>query len=123
MQDFRKLTVWRNSVTVACAIYEATSQLPPSERFGLTAQLRSAAVSISSNIAEGFGRPGRGDVARFLGIAIGSACEVESQLHLTARLGLLSSDVNERLLEDIDSLKRQMIRLTTRSECGELHPS
>ena len=111
MQDFRKLRVWHESVEIAVEIYHATNALPASERFGLRSQLRSAAISVSSNIAEGCGRPGRGDFARFLGIAIGSVCEIESQLLVSQKLGLLERQLVDRLLARIDGLKRRLISL------------
>lgn len=114
MQDFRKLRVWHESVEIAVEIYHTTNALPASERFGLRSQLRSAAVSVSSNIAEGCGRPGRGDLARFLGIAIGSVCEIESQLLVSRKLGLLDAQLVDRLLGRIDGLKRRLISLYSR---------
>jgi len=111
VQDFRKLRVWHESVEIAVEIYHATNALPASERFGLRSQLRSAAISVSSNIAEGCGRPGRGDFARFLGIAIGSVCEIESQLLVSQKLGLLERQLVDRLLARIDGLKRRLISL------------
>lgn len=114
VQDFRKLSVWQNSVDFAIRVYEATSLLPRSERFGLTAQMRAAAVSVSSNIAEGCGRPTRRDLARFLGIAIGSACEVESQIYLCQRLALLDEEVVESLSGELSTVKRQLIALYER---------
>jgi four helix bundle protein len=109
MQDFRKLKVWDASVALAENIYRMTSDFPPAQRFGLRSQLRSAAVSISSNIAEGAGRRTNPDTAHFLQIAIGSSCEVESQVLVSNRLGLLP-DPGE-LLDEIDHVRRQLIRL------------
>lgn len=99
---------------MAAAVYEATECFPPSEIYGLRAQLRSAAVSVSSNIAEGCGRPGPKELARFLGIAIGSACEVESQVYLSDRLGLLEVVTTSELLARVDVLKRRLIKLRGR---------
>jgi four helix bundle protein len=92
MHDFRKLRIWSDAVGVALAIYEASDALPERERYGLTAQFRSAAVSVSSNIAEGAGRGDARDMARFLRIALGSLAEVESQFEIVSRLKLLVVD-------------------------------
>jgi four helix bundle protein len=109
MQDFRKLRVWHQSVDLAASIYSITSDFPRTERFGITSQMRSAALSISSNIAEGSGRDGPKDMARFLQMAIGSTSELESQLLVANRLGLVGA--TGELLDDVDKLRRQLIRL------------
>ena len=77
---------------LAVAIYEETAGFPPSEKYGLTSQLRRAAVSIPSNIAEGQGRMTKGEFAQFLGHARGSVHEVETQLDIAADLQLISRD-------------------------------
>lgn len=111
MQDFQKLHVWHESVELAADIYEVTVRLPRAERYGITAQVRSAAVSISSNIAEGCGRPTRKDFARFLGFAIGSASELESQLYIIARLGLLDGDLITALVRRTARCRKRLIAL------------
>jgi four helix bundle protein len=76
MQDFRKLEVWQLAHKLTLAIYRLTKAFPSEERFGLTDQMRRAAVSIEANLAEGTGRGGDADFARFVQIAFGSACEL-----------------------------------------------
>jgi four helix bundle protein len=109
MQDFTKLRVWASSVELAEHVYRITSNFPRSERYGLSSQMRAAVVSVSSNIAEGAGRRGGADTARFLQIAIGSVCEVDSQARVAQRLGILPEGGG--LLEEVNSLRRQLIRL------------
>lgn len=87
--SYRDLLVWQRSMDLAQAIYATTSRFPPAERFGLTAQMRRAAVSIPSNIAEGQSRNSTGEFLNFLGIARGSLAELETQLLLAGRLSLL----------------------------------
>ncbi|MFP3913806.1 MAG: four helix bundle protein [Actinomycetota bacterium] len=111
MQDFRRLHVWHEAVDTAVSIYRATENLPAAEEYGLRAQMRAAAVSVSSNIAEGCGRPGRGDMARFLGIAIGSVCELQSQLLIAQHLGILADAEMEDPLRRVDDLRRGLIAL------------
>lgn len=77
---------WQKSMELARAIYKATQHFPPAERFGLTNQLRRAAVSVPSNIAEGKGRLTSGELLQFLGIARGSTLELQTQLELAASL-------------------------------------
>ena len=114
VQDFKKLRVWHESIDLAARVYTATARLPAAERYGLTAQMGSAAVSVSSNIAEGTGRSSGPDMARFLQIAIGSASELESQIVVATHLKLLG-DVDP-LLDQVDKVRRQIIRLKANVE-------
>jgi four helix bundle protein len=80
---YRALDVWQKAMELATEIYKICAQLPVSERFGLTDQLRRAAVSVPANIAEGYGR-GAGDYRRFVQIARGSLMEIETEIELCA---------------------------------------
>lgn len=86
--SFKELNAWQKAVDMTLSVYKLTGQFPASERFGLTDQLRRAAVSVASNIAEGYGRSTRGEYIQFLGHARGSNCEVETQLVIASALGL-----------------------------------
>jgi four helix bundle protein len=86
VRSFRDLIVWQRSVELAVAIYELTRGFPKDEIYGLTSQLRRAAVSIASNIAEGHGRNSTGEFRQFLGIVRGSNFEVQTQLVLSRKL-------------------------------------
>lgn len=102
----------------ALDVYRATKSLPDDERFGLTSQLRRAAVSIPSNIAEGHGRDTPGDLARFCNIALGSLAEVETQILLARELVYFEGSVAERLLHQADEIGRMLrglIRSTKRT--------
>ena len=90
MFNFEKLEVWNQAIAFADTIYALTKAFPEGERFGLTNQMRPAAVSISSNIAEGSSRSSRGDFARFIEIATGSVFEVVSQATISKRQGFLT---------------------------------
>jgi four helix bundle protein len=92
MGDYRRLSVWKRAHDFTLGIYRYTGSFPDCERYGLTAQLRPAAVSVVSNIVEGASRHGDRELTRFLQIAHGSACEVECQLLLSRDLGYLQSD-------------------------------
>src|SRR5690606_9860852 len=98
MQDFRKLAVWEKSHQFVLAVYDGTSDFPVEERYGLTSQLRRCAVSIPSNIAEGCGRGGQADFARFLQMALGSASEAEYQLLHGRDLGFLADSSYEAII-------------------------
>lgn len=88
MKSYRDLIVWQRSMELVKAVYVLTGVFPSQEQFGLTAQMRRSAVSVPSNIAEGFARKGRGEYARFINIAYSSAAELETQLEITKMLKL-----------------------------------
>ena len=92
MFNFEKLDTWNEAIEFADLVYSLTRNFPAEERFGLTNQMRRAAVSISSNIAEGSSRTSRADYARFIEIATGSVFEVVSQSTIGLRQGFLSQD-------------------------------
>jgi four helix bundle protein len=87
--QFRDLVAWQRAMDLAEGIYRVTHLLPPDERFGLVTQMRRSARSIPANIAEGYGRARTGDYRRFLAIAFGSLLELETDLELASRLGLI----------------------------------
>ena len=89
MSNFEKLDVWQKAIDFADLVYAMTSRFPSEERFGLTTQMRRAAVSISSNIAEGCSRASKTDFARFVEIATGSVFEVVSQAFIGRRQHLV----------------------------------
>jgi four helix bundle protein len=109
MQDYRSLRVWQQSRDLALEIYQLTTTFPSEERFGLVSQMRRAAVSVSSNIAEGSSRSSQRDLARFLEIAMGSAIELEVQLELAVALGMLPE--RHTSIDQCNKLKRSIIRL------------
>ena len=92
IKSYRDLDVWQKSMDFVEDVYKALSNFPKEERFGICDQIRRAAVSIPSNIAEGFGRDSDTDFAHFLTIARGSLFEVATQLEIASRLGYLPSD-------------------------------
>jgi four helix bundle protein len=106
-ESFKELVVWQRSVQLSLAVYKLTSSFPPSERFGLTNQLRRASVSVASNIAEGYGRSTKGEYILFLGHARGSNFEIQTQLVIPAALGF----GNEDLLEQARGLSEEVSRM------------
>jgi four helix bundle protein len=106
-QSFKELVVWQKSIDLTAAVYELTAKFPEAERFGLTNQLRRAAVSVPSNIAEGYGRSTKGEYYQFLGHARGSCSELETQLVIAKRLGFGQSgklESTEHLCDDVGRL-------------------
>lgn len=118
-RDFRKYSVWKEAVDYATYVYEVTGKMPWFEKKGLCDQLQRAAVSISSNIAEGSARSSDADFAHFLGFALGSAFEVETQLTIAKNVGYFNNieanlDFNYlELMDRIHSIERQLNALIT----------
>ena len=108
LKSYRDLEVWKKSIDLVEQIYLASRNFPPDERFGLTSQIRRAAVSIPSNIAEGAARTGTGEFLQFLGVASGSLAEVETQLILAHRLQMLDSQAMERLLDQAETISKML---------------
>lgn len=108
MAGYQDLQVWKNAMRFALSVYRETKSLPSDEKFGLTSQLRRAAVSIPSNIAEGHGRNSPGDLSRFCGIALGSLAEVETQLLLARELTYLDPARTDDLLMQADKIGRML---------------
>ena len=98
-------------MSLALEVYRVTETFPQTERFGLTSQLRRAAVAVPSNIAEGHGRSTRGEYKNFLSIARGSVMEVEVQLTLAERLGYVQSPVLAKALDYCDATSRMITKL------------
>ena len=106
MQDFRNLEVWQVAQRLALQVYRVPADFPSAERYGLTAQMRRAAVSVTSNIVEGTARGSDRETARFLRMALASAAELHSQLILVQDLGILDADRCHALEAHIVRVKR-----------------
>jgi four helix bundle protein len=106
-QSFKDLVVWQKAIELTEAVYQLTAGFPGAERFGLTNQMRRAAVSIASNIAEGYGRSTKGEYYQFLGHARGSCGELDTQLTIAKRLQFgqpPSMQMTETLVADVSRL-------------------
>ncbi|MCA9889215.1 MAG: four helix bundle protein [Anaerolineae bacterium] len=108
MQDFKKLIVWQKSHQLTLEIYKLTGEFPKQEAFGLTSQMRRAAASVPTNIAEGSGRGTSSELARFLDIASGSICELEYQLILAHDLKYIALSSYEKIDNDLQEVKRML---------------
>ena len=114
LKTYKELGVWQKSFALCLRVYRLTKPFPGDERFGLTSQLRRAAVSVPSNIAEGYNRGSTGDYIRYLWIANGSLAEIETQTLLASELGFVSGDELTALFEAVEELQR-MLRALIRS--------
>jgi four helix bundle protein len=111
LRDFRSLKVWQKSHALVVDIYKITAVFPREEIYGLTSQIRRSASSIAANIAEGCGRGGETEFARFLQIAGGSASELEYHLLLCRDIGLLPSVEHDRLVVEVCDVKKMLATL------------
>jgi four helix bundle protein len=123
IRSYRDLQVWHKAMDLVELCYCATDPFPTAERYGLVSQIRRAAVSVVSNIAEGHARS-RGDFVRFLYYAAGSLTELETQLELSIRLRLMSNDQARPLLRSCDEVSRMVGGLRRRIQARRsLSPS
>ena len=111
MRPHEKLDVWKKSIDFVVALYEATETFPKEEKFGLTSQLRRAAVSISANIAEGAARKTRKEFGYFLSNSQGSTSEVETELLIAYRLQYVSERTFNSLVTALDEIGRMLTGL------------
>jgi len=111
LKSFKDLKVWQKSYQLCLEMYKVTGSFPADEKFGLTSQMRRAAVSIPSNIAEGYGRKTIPDYVRCLYIAYGSTCELETQTLLSGDLNYLNENNQNTLLEKMKEVERMLMAL------------
>ena len=114
IKSFRDLVVWQKAMGLVELVYRITNAFPVCERYALTSQLRRAAVSVPSNIAEGYGRNSTSDYIRFLHIALGSLNELQTQLELGVRLGFVAKDDVEDALELCAEMEKMLIALAAK---------
>jgi len=111
ISHYRDLIVWQRAMALVERIYQISVDFGVDERFGLTTQLRRAAVSVPSNIAEGNARRSALDYARFVSMALGSVAEIETQTEIAARLGLLQRDIADELLAECTEIGKMLLSL------------
>ena len=109
MRNFREMKVWEKSHRLTLEVYKATTGVPREEMYGVTSQIRRASASIPANIAEGCGRSGVAELARFLLIAMGSASELDYHLRLARDLGFLADDYYARRDHELAEVKRMLV--------------
>jgi len=125
IQGYKDLLAWQKAMDLVVEVYRLSRAFPADERFGLTAQVRSAVVSIPSNIAEGHGRSTKADFIRFLDIALGSANEVETQLLAAIRLAFIENGELTRgmdLVHEVQALVKGLIGSLRRSSKTNIRP-
>ena len=122
LKNYKDLKVWQRSYQLCLDIYRTTKGFPIEERYGLTSQIRRAALSVPSNIAEGYGRKTTPDYIRSLYIAYGSNCELETQLLLSGDLGYVKVEEFNKLQADIGEVERMLKALIKSLENKPLNP-
>lgn len=111
INDFRDLRVWQSGMDMVVQVYRFTESFPSHEIYGLTSQMRRAAVSIPSNIAEGHTREHINEYLHFISIAIGSLSELQTQIEIARRLNYISPETSDRHTQQMISLSKQLYAL------------
>lgn len=111
MHNYKKLEVWEESVSLVTEIYVLTNDFPHKEKFGLISQINRCAVSIPSNIAEGAGRSSKKEFSLFLGYALASSFELETQLIISNNLKFISDKKKEKNIEELNIIQRKIYSL------------
>ena len=122
LKNYKELKVWQKSYQLCLEIYKTTKTFPKNEGFGLTSQMRRAALSVPSNIAEGYGRKTTPDYLRSLYIAYGSTCELETQILLSGDLGYLNMESLSELQRNIGEVERMLKALIKSLQNKHLNP-
>lgn len=111
MHNFKDLRVWQKSIDLRTEVYTALSTFPMDEKIGLISQMKRAAVSVPSNIAEGCGRNSNKEFKHFLSISLGSLFELETQLIISNRLDLINTEITQELNDKISELQKMVFAL------------
>jgi four helix bundle protein len=106
LKNYKELKVWQKAYQLCIEVYRITRNFPKEEVYGLTSQVRRAAVSVPSNIAEGYGRRTVGEYIQALYVAYGSNCELETQILLSADLGFVKDEDLDKLQKDLGDVER-----------------
>lgn len=111
MHNIKELKIWNKAMDLAVKVYELSAKFPADERFNLISQVRRCAVSIPSNISEGAGRNTKGEFKQFLGIANGSAYELQTQIMIANKLNFIGGKSTDEILENIDEIQKMNYKL------------
>ena len=122
LKNYKELNVWQKSYELCLEIYRLTAKFPNDERYGLTSQIRRSAVSIPSNIAEGYGRKTTVDYIRMLYISYGSICELETQILLAGDLSFIEQGELGTVKKEISQIERMLKALIKSLENKHLNP-
>ena len=107
--SYKEQFIWKKAIDLSVRCYKLTEYFPKSEIYGITSQIRRCSVSIPSNIAEGYGRKGKGEYVHFLHIALGSARELDTQLIIALKVELAKKVYIESVIKDVDEVQRLLV--------------
>jgi four helix bundle protein len=116
LNSHKDLVVWQKSIEFVTKIYETTNNFPKEELFGLTSQLRRAAISIPSNIAEGFARKHNKELIQFLYVSLGSSVEIETQLLIAKNINYINDEIYLSLTNHLSEISKMIIGLIRKIE-------
>ncbi len=116
VSSYKELRVWQEGLALSLLVYRLSAKFPKGEQFGLTSQVRRSAVSVPSNIAEGYGRDSRAEYLRFLKIARGSLFELETQLRIAQELAYIQASESEKVEASITTCNKLLAGLIRRLE-------
>ena len=122
LKNYKELKVWQKSYQICLEVYSITKAFPKEEIYGLTSQIRRSAVSVPSNIAEGYGRKTTPEYIRYLYVAYGSNCELETQILLSYDLSYTKPEDTKKLQGDIGEVERMLKALIKSLENKHLNP-
>ena len=122
LRNYKDLQVWQKAYQLSLEVYKATGEFPKHELYGITAQIRRAAVSIPTNVAEGYGRKSTKEYIQFLYVAYGSLCELETQILLSADLGYIDAERLKKLQDQIGEVERMLKALINSLEQRPYNP-
>jgi four helix bundle protein len=122
LRNYKELKVWQKAYQLCLEVYKITRGFPSDERYGLTSQIRRSAVSVPSNIAEGYGRKTTPEYIRSLYFAYGSNCELETQISLSGDLGYMKAQEKEMVQRNIEEVERMLKALIKSLENKRLNP-
>jgi four helix bundle protein len=111
IKNFRELDIWKKGIELVKVIYKTTEKFPSHELYGLTSQMRRCAISVPSNVAEGFRRKYPKEFKQFLNFALGSLAELETQIVIAKELGYLKNEGEKHILEFVDHISRMITNL------------
>ena len=117
--SFKDLQIWRRGITLVERIYQITVSFPKEESYGLTSQIRRSAVSIPSNIAEGFGRGFKNEYKQFLFVSLGSGSELITQLTISARLKYISDKDAADLIDEVEQISKMTMALIKKLDASD----
>jgi four helix bundle protein len=123
LRSYQDLKVWQAGMQLVLTSYRLSSRFPKHESFGLTSQIRRAAVSVPANIAEGYGRSHRGDYVRYMSVANGSLKELETELMIASHLGYVAEAEHNQVMRQADELGRMLGRLIRMLRKESSHPT